>query len=117
MTVELLFFDGCPNHNRLLTHLRALLDQAGAPDEVELVQITSDEHAHAERFLGSPSVRVDGGDVEPDAAQRSDFGMHCRLYLSAEGLSGVPSDPWILGALTTRVTQGDGRPDRSAPPG
>lgn len=100
-TIELLFFDGCPNHDRLQSHLRELLDRTVAPPAVALVRITSDEAAQAQRFLGSPTMRVDGSDVEPGADERTDFGLKCRLYPTPQGLSGLPLDAWILAALRT----------------
>ena len=55
--------------------------------------------AERERFLGSPTVRIDGQDVDPGAAQRSDFGLKCRLYRSDAGTSGLPPDAWFRAAL------------------
>jgi len=98
-TIELLFFDGCPNHDRLLAHLHELLGPPGSPAAVELVHITSDDEAQAQRFLGSPTMRVEGRDVEPGADERTDFGLKCRLYATPQGLSGMPDDAWILAAL------------------
>jgi hypothetical protein len=98
-TIELLFFDGCPNHDRLLAHVRELLGRTVSPADVTLVRIGSDEEAAAQRFLGSPTMRVDGRDVEPGADERTDFGLTCRLYRTPHGLSGMPDDAWILAAL------------------
>jgi len=52
------------------------------------------EAAERERFLGSPSVRVNQEDIEPGAEERRDFGMKCRLYVTPDGLSGLPPDRW-----------------------
>jgi hypothetical protein len=99
VNVEVLYFDGCPNHEELLPRLRELMRRAGVSAEIELRAITNDETAQRERFLGSPTVRVDGRDVEPDADRRADFGMKCRLYRDGDGLSGQPADDWILAQL------------------
>lgn len=100
MKVEVLFFDGCPHHEALLPHLRELLNAAGAADTpIELVRVEDAETAEAERFLGSPTVRVDAGDVEPGADDRTDFGLKCRLFATPEGLRGMPADEWVLGAV------------------
>ena len=48
-------------------------------------------------FLGSPTVRINGLDIEPSARQRAAFGMMCRTY---EGSSGVPSEDLIRSAIT-----------------
>jgi hypothetical protein len=67
--------------------------------KLELRRIPDDEAAQRERFLGSPTVRVDGRDVEPDAEDREDFGLKCRRYQLPAGLGGVPLDEWVLNAL------------------
>jgi hypothetical protein len=99
--VELLFFDGCTSHERLLPRVRALADAAGA--ELVLRRVQSLEEAERTRFLGSPTVRVDGRDVEPGASERTDYGLKCRIYRSGElGHSPVPPEAWIRDALELR---------------
>jgi hypothetical protein len=97
--VEVLYFDGCPNHEALLPALRDLLRSEGVDAEFELRNIADEHTAQRERFLGSPTVRVDGRDVEPDAQRRTDYGMKCRLYRTASGLSGLPPQEWLRAAL------------------
>jgi hypothetical protein len=99
MQVEVLYFDGCPNHEALLPHLRGLLSASGASTDVELVRVEDADAAERERFLGSPTVRVDGDDVEPGADLRTDFGLKCRLFATPDGLRGMPADEWVLAAL------------------
>ena len=88
--LELLYFDGCPGHERLAPTLRELASRHG----VELAQRRIDTPAEAQqaRFLGSPTVRVDGVDVEPGARERSDFGLKCRLYRCGGGTLCPPSN-------------------------
>ena len=95
--VELLYFDGCPSHERLLPTVERLVDAAGG--ELRTRAIETIEAAEAERFLGSPTLRVNGVDVEPGATDRTDFGLKCRIYRSDEGQSGVPPEAWISSAL------------------
>lgn len=99
MLVELLYFEGCPNYEAFLPHLRQVLREAGIAAEVALRAVESTEEAQRERFLGSPTLRIDGHDVEPGADERTDFGLKCRLYRSAEGLKGVPADALVLAAI------------------
>ena len=100
MRVELLYFDGCPSYERLLPRLRELVARVDAQAEIELRRVESIEDAERERFLGSPTVRVDGADVDPGAAGREDFGLKCRLYRSGEGTSPLPPEEWIRSALS-----------------
>ncbi|MGI8427902.1 MAG: DF family (seleno)protein [Solirubrobacteraceae bacterium] len=97
MKLELLYFDGCPGHERLLPSLRELALGHGV--ELEQRHIRSLEEAETARFLGSPSVRINGLDVEPGAEQRTDFGLKCRLYRSSDGQSGLPPRELIERAL------------------
>lgn len=100
MNIELLYFDGCPNHEPVLARLPQLLVHAGiSPMDIGLQRIESDADAQHQRFLGSPTVRIDGKDIEPGAEQRQDFGLKCRLYRTEHGLTGSPPDEWILAAL------------------
>jgi alkylmercury lyase len=98
--VEVLYFDGCPGHEALLERLRELMAGAGVDEPVELAHIASAEEARRERFLGSPTLRIDGRDVEPAAAEREDYGLKCRLYATAGGLTGAIPDELITAALS-----------------
>lgn len=61
------------------------------------------EEAEAYRFLGSPTLRVDGRDIEPGADERTDFGFKCRVYRGAAGLRPTPPDELIVAALDRSV--------------
>jgi hypothetical protein len=97
--IELFYFDGCPNHEALLAHLHDLVEGVEPEPDVVLRRIADDADAQRERFLGSPTVRVDGRDIEPGADLRDDYGMKCRLYATSSGLAGIPEDAWLLRAL------------------
>jgi hypothetical protein len=105
MKVELLYFDGCPSYETLLPRLRSLLADQRIEEEVELRRVESVDDAEREHFLGSPTVRLDGEDVDPGAGTRTDFGLKCRLYRSEEGTSGVPPERWITEAIRAKATQ------------
>lgn len=104
MRIELLYFEGCPSFKALLPSLRALLRREGVDEEVKLRRVESVEAAERERFLGSPTVRIDGIDIDPGAAERDDFGLNCRIYRSAEGASGIPPEHWITEAVRRERT-------------
>jgi hypothetical protein len=100
--IQVLYFDGCPNHGPFIPHLRALLHQAGVDEPIREVRVETDSDARALGFLGSPTLRIDGRDVDPTATARTDFGLQCRLYRTSDGLRGTPPDAWIHSALTSR---------------
>jgi hypothetical protein len=99
MRIELLYFEGCPSYAELLPCLQELLAGEGIEDAIELRRIETSEDAERERFLGSPTVRIDGEDVDPTANDRNDFGLECRLFRTEEGLARTPPESWIRAAL------------------
>ncbi|MGH2834287.1 MAG: DF family (seleno)protein [Solirubrobacteraceae bacterium] len=102
MKVEILYFEECPNYGPLLSRVHGLFDSAEIDADVITHAVESQAAAHEQRFLGSPTLRVDGRDVEPGADERSDYGLKCRLYRTAQGISGLPSDEWIMAAAQER---------------
>lgn len=100
MSVEILYFEGCPSFAKLLPRLRELvLESGGDPDQIGLRAVETFDAAEAAGFLGSPTVRVDGMDVDPGAGDRDDFGLKCRVYRSEEGQAQTPPEAWIRTAL------------------
>ena len=98
MDIELLYFDGCATWRNTLGDLRALLAEAGRDDEVRLVKVDSQEAAERVRFLGSPTVRVNGRDVEGEVPDVG-FGMECRIYWVDGRPAGMPPREWLARAI------------------
>ena len=73
MTVEVLYFEGCPNFEPTLQLVREVVDTLGLSLEVREVEVPGPEQASALRFIGPPSVRVDGRDIEPGADDRAEL--------------------------------------------
>jgi hypothetical protein len=97
--VEILYFEGCPNHH----DARALVERIAAElqlvPRVNLIKVTDAEAAAERGFLGSPTIRVDGRDVEPGAEERTDVAFSCRVYRTETGFSGQPTEAWVREAL------------------
>jgi hypothetical protein len=92
MTVELLWWDGCPSYPDALDQLRRILEEEDVDAEVHLVEVTSDEQAQRDRFPGSPTVRIDGHDVVPPPAAEP-FSLTCRVYRTRDGRISPLPDP------------------------
>ena len=82
--VELLFWAGCPSYPAALADLRAALAEAGLdPQRVIVREIDTDAAAAAEGFVGSPTIRIDGRDVQPPGDEPT--GLTCRVYRLRDG--------------------------------
>jgi hypothetical protein len=97
--VEILYFDGCPNHEPVRALVERLASELRVEPEIELVEVANPEAAVALHFLGSPTVRVDGVDVEPGAEDRRDFAFGCRIYRSDWSAAEQPAEGWVREAL------------------
>lgn len=97
--VQVLFFEGCPNHEPARQLVERLAGELAIEPEIELVEVADPDAAVALRFLGSPTVRVNGVDVEPGAEERRDFAFSCRIYRGDGGASEQPAESWVRDAL------------------
>lgn len=101
-TVEIFFFAGCPNYDGVADAVRDVARESGVAVDVTKVEVHDGAEACRLRFLGSPTVRIDGLDVEPGARASTEFGLACRTY----GASGVLLRELLVRALseTPRAT-------------
>lgn len=97
--VDVLYFEGCPNHEHARATVERIAAELSVTPEIHLLEVPDAQAALELRFLGSPSIRVDGRDVEPGADEREDFVLACRVYRTEGGLTGQPEEGWIRAAL------------------
>jgi hypothetical protein len=107
--VEILYFEGCSNHEPALALVERVDRELGTDADVRRVNVPDQEAAERLRFLGSPTVRVDGIDIDPHAEQRADYALSCRVFTTEHGRAGQPDERWIRDALTNAAnTKRDG---------
>ncbi|HEX2429005.1 MAG TPA: hypothetical protein VHI53_13835 [Gaiellaceae bacterium] len=91
MKIEMLFWEGCPSHPEALELLRDVLRERGIEDPIELREVFTLEDAVEHGFPGSPTIRIDGRDVDP-AGATDPPALTCRVYRLPDGRpSPVPS--------------------------
>jgi hypothetical protein len=105
MKIELLYVPDCPNHAPTVQVLREVLVEFGLSHEIIEIEVTDQPEAMATGFLGSPTIRIDGNDVEPGIITDSGpFGLTCRMYLVNGKRQGVPGREWVRQAVLSAVT-------------
>lgn len=109
MTLELLYLAGCPNHEETVALVQSVLKAEGLRTEVEQILIRHYEDAHAHGFPGSPTVRVNGQDIERNSRNRFSIGFACRTYLVEGKTQGVPPRSWLEKAIQAARKQEDHR--------
>lgn len=98
-SIEILFFAGCPNFRPAVELAEGVAADLGVDAHIQPVVVDSADEAVRRRFLGSPSIHVNGHDIEPDGERRTDFAVSCRLY----GDSGIPSRDLLESAVRAAV--------------
>jgi arsenate reductase len=94
LRVEVLVFEGCPHAQAAIDLVRRVVDRLAPGVTVERVEVDTPEKAVATAFLGSPSIRVNGVDIEDRPT--SPGALCCRTY---EGGAGLPPQWWVEAAL------------------
>ena len=99
MKVELFYWRGCPSYPEAQRLVEEVLARAGVDAAVELREVETDEQAAELRFPGSPTIRIDGCDVDPPGADAPPA-LTCRIYHLPDGrVSPVPTREQIEAVL------------------
>ena len=105
IVVDILYFEGCPGLDAAVRSVTSAAAAIGADVDVRSVAIDGDDAARGARFLGSPSVRIFGRDVEAGAEARTDFGIKCRIYDVDGRMTNAPPAAWIERALAATIQE------------
>ena len=68
-------------------------------ENVESVEVPDLETSERVRFPGSPTIRINGKDVDPDYEDSGDYTPRCRVYMTKDGYRGVPERAWVESAV------------------
>ena len=100
MTIELLFWEGCPSYPEAKQLLQDVLDGRGIRAPIEMREVRTHEEAAELAFPGSPTIRIDGRDVDP-AGAGAPPALACRVYRFRDGrVSPIPSRQQLEEALS-----------------
>ena len=98
-SVELLWFKDCPNHEDARRLLNQVIAEVAPGTPIADIEVNDPVVAARLRFPGSPTIRVDGRDVDPRFRDPGDYSPRCRVYWAPSGLRGRPEREWIEAAL------------------
>lgn len=99
MLIEVLYFEDCPNYVSARENVLAVLGELRVNTDIRYIDVRSDADALSHKFLGSPSIRIDGQDIEFPDTQGHEYAMRCRRYHSDEGIIGYPPKKMIRSAI------------------
>ena len=105
MRIKILYFDGCPSYQTALENLKAVIAEEDLPAQIELVQVCSNEEAMRHQFFGSPTIQINGVDLEGLGAKDALADLGCRIYTERGQMRGWPSKKLIRAAIKGKSTQ------------
>ncbi|MFQ5799334.1 MAG: DUF2703 domain-containing protein [Bacteroidota bacterium] len=100
MKIQFLYFEGCPNHHRAFELLQTVLGEQNIEAQIERIEIKNEEDAVKHQFVGSPTIRINGVDIEK-IKDNPIYAKTCRVYPIDGKLTGVPSRQKIEDAFRT----------------
>jgi hypothetical protein len=103
--IQVLHVQDCPNYPQALALVQQVRAEVGIDAELRTTLITDQAAAEEARFLGSPTIRVNGRDIEPGAEWNFEFVHGCRLYQGEHSLRALPEDEWLRQALRNAEPQ------------
>ena len=99
LVIEVLYVRDCPHYRETLALVDRVRGELGIDTELRTTLIVDQAAADQARFPGSPTVRVDGRDVEPGSELATEYLVGCRLYRLEHRFAGQPEERWIRQAL------------------
>jgi len=105
--VELLWWRECPSWERASELVREEMAALGLdPEALEVREVATDGDAEREGFVGSPTIRVNGADIQPPGEEP--VGLTCRVYRRRDGrISPLPDTEDVREALAAAIEEGD----------
>lgn len=104
MKITFLYYEGCPSHDVALDRLHQVMVEEDVRAEIEVIKVETDEQAQRLRFIGSPTLRLDGQDIDPPPPDAY-YALTCRAYRLDDGrISPLPSPDLIRRALQLHKT-------------
>ena len=97
LVITILYFASCPYYLKTEELVKEVLKERNLTAKIELIEVSEDE-IYKYHFLGSPTVQINGKDIEP--ARRNDKPVFsCRFYSTENGMSPIPDKKMINDAI------------------
>jgi hypothetical protein len=90
--VEVLYVAECPSHPAAVKLVKDVLLAQGIAAEIQEVLVSDERMANELKFLGSPSIRINGQEVLGETQGPQHFALNCRLYVGSKQIGLPPAE-------------------------
>jgi len=73
--IRVLYSEGCVSTPPTVELVKKVAQELNLLVNIEMDMVSSEEQARELRFLGSPTVQIEGSDIEPSARESLAFGL------------------------------------------
>lgn len=98
MKVEVLYLSDCPSHPAAVRLVKNVLAAEGVATDIREVLVRDERMASDLKFVGSPTIRINGRDIAEEPQTEKNFALCCRLYPGAKQI-GLPPAEWVHRAV------------------
>jgi len=99
MRIEILYIEGCPNRQSAVARVQEVLREENISAELLEASVSQESTARELHFPASPTIRVNGLDVEPEVRTSREYGIRCRTYVVNGRRVGLPSRELLRQAI------------------
>lgn len=91
--------ESCPHRDDARALVDAAIVETSIDADLEVITVRTDEEARQSKVLGSPSIRVDGRDIEYGEQEPAETQPGCRYYNSPAGWMPIPEKGLLVRAI------------------
>ncbi len=99
LTIDVLYFDNCPHYKEAEKALREVLDEEHVDAEVQMMSVSESGQAAPWHFIGSPTIIINGEDLEANVNRETPYQGHCRMYMYKNELYEYPPKEMVRKGL------------------
>ncbi|MHC4322287.1 MAG: DF family (seleno)protein [Planctomycetota bacterium] len=99
VNISIFFIEGCPGISSITDDIKDIIAEEAVDADISLFVIETPEDARRLQFTGSPTVRVNGRDIEPNTKTIKDYGLRSRHYYINGKKSDYPTKSMIRDAI------------------
>ncbi len=99
VNIVVLFIEGCPGLSAITDNIKEIIAEEAVDADITLILIETPEDARRLQFTGSPTVRINGRDIEPNRQIIKDYGLRSRHYNINGKKSDYPAKSMIRDAI------------------
>ncbi len=99
LSIDLLYYDDCPHYKEAEKALKEVLDEEHIDAEVQMVSVSKGGRADPWHFIGSPTIFINGEDLDPEVDRETPYQGHCRMYMYKDELFEYPPKEMIREGL------------------